>query len=82
MIEEDTLWKEKQKKENVDVYLDSETTEHVETSTPTTTTEVKTTTPSKPNENGQKSMILEDKLPGLPNGDFRDFANLNDFWTA
>ena len=71
---EDTEWKEKQK--NLDDHLDVEPTEDVKTPAPTptpitttaATTEVKITTPSKPNESGQNSMILEDKLPGLPKG--------------
>ena len=63
---EDTHWKEKHKQEHVEDHLDLEPTEHVETPEPTITTEVKTTTTSKPNENEQKSKILEDKLPGLP----------------
>ena len=81
---EDTEWKEKHKQENLDDHLDVKPTEHVETPEPTptpittATTEIKTTTPSKPNESGKNPMILEDEVPDLPYEDFRDnfFANL------
>ena len=62
------MWEEK-----VDDYFYVDPTKHVETPELTTTTE--TTTPSNPNENGQKSKILENKLPGLPEGfDIRDLV--------
>ena len=41
----------KPKQENLDDHLDVEPTEHIETPVTTTIMEVKTTTPSKPNEN-------------------------------